>query len=86
MNTLFMLMAAHNGQAVIPLQQVGEQYLGIADKAKLSQKARTGELPLPAFRMEKSQKAPWLVSIQDLAEYIDKQKATAKQDWDRLHG
>ncbi len=86
MNTLFMLLAAHNGQALIPLQQVGEQYLGIADKAKLSQKARAGELPLPAFRMEKSQKAPWLVSIQDLAEYIDQQKATAKLDWSRAHG
>lgn len=86
MNTLFILMAAHNGQAVIPLQEVGEKYLGITEKAKLSQKARTGELPLPAFRLEKSQKAPWLVHIQDLATYIDQQQEKAQSDWQQAHG
>lgn len=86
MNTLFMLMAAHNGQAVIPLQEVGEKYFGLSDKAKLSQQARTGQLPIPAFRLTKKQSAPWLVSIQDLATYIDTQSAAAKKDWEQLHG
>jgi len=86
MNTLFMLMAAHNGQAVIPLQEIGKDYLGITDKRILNQKARTAELPLPAFRLEKSQKAPWLVHAHDLAKYIDQQNEAAKKDWQQIHG
>ena len=84
MNTLFLLMAAHNGQTLIPLEEVGEKYLGIKEKSKLSQKARAGQLPMPTFRLEKSQKAPWLVHINELAKYIDEQNTKAKQDWQQL--
>lgn len=85
MNTLFLLMAEFNGRAAVDIAEIGPKYLGITDKAKLSAKARTGQLPFPAFRAETSQKAPWLVNITDLAEYLDRERDKAKQDWQQIH-
>jgi hypothetical protein len=37
-------------------------------------------LPVTAFRTGSSNKAPWLINVNDLAEYLDKQRDAAKQD------
>lgn len=76
MNTAFLLLAEFES-AVIPLSKVSEKFFGLAPQtAKL--RANSGKLPVPAFRA--SQKAEYLVSIQDLAEYIDQMRAKAKED------
>ncbi|WP_277973275.1 pyocin activator PrtN family protein [Pantoea agglomerans] len=76
MNTMFLLMAEF-GTATIPLADIAERYLGMrpvtADK-----KAGCGELPIPTFRIGKSQKSPRIVHVSDLAEFIDNQRKAAK--------
>lgn len=86
MKTIFLLMAEFDGRAAVDLFEIGPKYLGITEKTKLSFKARNGQLPFPAFKADKSQKAPWLVSLEDLAQHLDHQKNLAKQDWQQMQG
>lgn len=78
LNTVFMLMAEF-GTAAIPLDVVAERYLGIG-KTVASTRAARSELPFPAFRAD-SQKAPWLVSVSDLAAWLDREMDKAADDW-----
>ncbi|EMG6786137.1 pyocin activator PrtN family protein [Vibrio cholerae] len=75
MNTAFLLMAEYES-AVVPLSQISQKYFGLAPQtAKF--RANAGKLPVPVFRA--SQKAKYLVSIQDLAEYIDRMREGARE-------
>jgi len=84
MNTVFLLLAAHDGKAVLELEEVAKEYLGMSNKIAIMQKAREGNMPFPVFRLGESNKAPWLVSVEDLAAYIDKQREKAKKDFEAL--
>lgn len=86
MNTLFLLMAQYDGMAVIPLEFVCRDYLGLSfEKAK--QKQLSGELDLPIVRLgTKSQKAALGVHLSDLADYIDKQRNEAATERELLIG
>ena len=71
-STYFGILAEFAGRANIPLTEVAPRYFGLSEReAKRQANMRT--LPVPAFRLG-GQKAPWLVSAQDLAEHIDKQR------------
>jgi len=83
MNTIFLLMAEFE-TTEIPLSEVAPKFFGL-DEAKAGQKARTQSLPVPVYRGG-SQKSQWLVSVQDLAAYLDGQKAQARKDWERING
>lgn len=83
MNTLFALMAEFN-TAEIPLEKVCEKFFGLSER-KAKQRASTHELPVPAYRGG-SQKSPWLVNVQDLANYIDNCREKARLDWEKLNG
>ena len=79
--TLFFLMAEF-GTGHIPLDACASHFglsTGEAKKAAARQ-----QLPVPAFRLG-SQKSPWLISIEDLASYIDTQRKQAEVDWIRIH-
>ena len=82
MNTLFLLMAEHE-TAIVPLEIIASKYLGL-DKRQASVKANTASLPFPAFRGE-SQKTPWLVSLVDVAKWLDKQRETALKDYQNMN-
>ncbi|MDF7760838.1 pyocin activator PrtN family protein [Kosakonia cowanii] len=73
MNTIFLLMAEFE-TASIPLSDVCEKYFGMKP-ATADKKAALGQLPIPTFRAGESQKAPRMIHIQDLADYIEKQRA-----------
>lgn len=75
MRTIFMLMAQYNAAAV-PLEKVAEDYLGLTP-GYANKLASAGQLELPVFRTQNSQKSPWLVSIEDLAEFLDKRRREA---------
>lgn len=75
MNTVFFLMAEFAGQAEIPLEQLCPKYTGL-DIARAKRAAARQQLPFPVHRTTNSQKAPWVVHIEDLARHID---ARAKQ-------
>lgn len=46
-------------------------------------KALLHTLPFPAFQLEDSKKAPWLVRNEDLADYIAERAYTAGEAWKR---
>lgn len=83
-NTAFALYARF-GKAEVPLCEISQEYFGINSKTA-QQKARTHELPLPVFRMEESQRAPFLVKLNDLAEYIDRKHQLAREEWLMVRG
>ena len=84
MNTYFGLLAEFNGRAELPLEEVAPRYFGISVKTA-SARALAQGLPVPAYRAVDSQKAPWLVSASDLANYLDKRRAEASEMWQRVN-
>ena len=76
MNTMFLLMAEYE-TATVPLSQVCEKYFGMKS-ATAERKASENRLPVPTFRTAESQKAPRMVHIADLANYIDHQREASK--------
>ena len=78
MNTTFLLMAEF-GQTDIPLAAIAERYLGLSDTQAATRAARS-QLPFPAYRAG-TQKAPWLVRVTDLAQYLDQARERAAGDW-----
>ncbi|MAX54467.1 MAG: pyocin activator protein PrtN [Alcanivoracaceae bacterium] len=83
MNTLFLIMAEFE-TAEIPLALIAEKYLGLnPDQAK--RRALRQALPFPVHRGAKSQKAPWLVHAQDLANHLDAQREEAAREWKAIN-
>lgn len=78
MNRVFLLMAEFNATD-IPLEKVAQKYLGM-DERQWKRAAALQQLPFPVFRAG-SQKAPWMVSVNALAQYLDKREADAAKDW-----
>jgi hypothetical protein len=86
MNTLFLLMAQYEGQAVIPLSRVCADYMNLTVE-KFKQKQLRGEIDIPITRMgAESQKASLGLHIQDLADYIDRQRAKAVREQNKMLG
>lgn len=81
-STFFALMAEFNS-AEIPLEDMCEKFFGLkSDMAK--KRAAAQRLPIPAYRGG-TQKSQWLVSAQDLANYIDEQRDKARKEWDQVN-
>jgi len=73
---MFLLMAEYE-TATVPLSQVCEKFFGM--KATTAErKASENKLPIPTFRTAESQKAPRMVHIADLADFIDRQRDESK--------
>ncbi len=79
--TLFLLLAEF-GTGQIPVDRCAHHFGLSEDEAKRA--AARQKLPIPAFRLG-SQKSPWMVSAEALAEHIDAQAKAAQADWNRLH-
>ncbi len=80
MNTYFGLMAEFNGRTELPLDEVAPRFFGISPRTAAF-RAGAQALPVPAYRAGDSQKSPWLVSAIDLAQFIDKKRAEAREQW-----
>ncbi|MDH1683767.1 pyocin activator PrtN family protein [Pseudomonas chengduensis] len=78
------MMAQYDGQAVIPIEWVCRDFLGLSvDKFK--RKRLMGEIDLPVMRLgANSQKANLGVHLEDLAAYIDRQREAAIREQDQL--
>ncbi|ROM75292.1 Pyocin activator protein PrtN [Pseudomonas brassicacearum] len=84
MNTLFLLMAQYDGQAVIPLARVCADYMNLTVE-KFKHKQMAGEIDIPVVRLgAQSQKAGLGIHLKDLAEYIDRQRTKATLENDKL--
>jgi len=77
-------MAQYDGQAVIPIEWVCRDFLGLSvDKFK--RKRLMGEIDLPVMRLgANSQKANLGVHLEDLAAYLDRQREAAIREQDQL--
>lgn len=78
MNTLFALLAIYGG-VNIPLDQCCEAFFALSPK-KAAEAANRQALPIPAYRLG-SQKNQWFLDAKTLADYIDRKKAEAVQEW-----
>ncbi|SHH27802.1 pyocin activator PrtN family protein [Bradyrhizobium erythrophlei] len=76
-STLFFLMGQYGSRAVIPADEVRRDYFSHLALMKFLRKCDNGEIALPLMRAEKSQQSARGVYIQDLATYIDNQRAAA---------
>lgn len=86
MNTLFLLMAQYDGKAVIPLDQVCEDYMHLTVE-KFKRKQLDGEIDIPVVRLgANSQKAALGIHLKDLAEYIDRQREKAMKEQNKMLG
>jgi hypothetical protein len=81
MITSLALMSIYKAPA-IPLAEVCERYFSLSYDEALKKAARN-ELPVPAFRLTTSRKAPMMVSAEALGDWIDKTEAEAKALWQR---
>ncbi|MHB1631151.1 MAG: pyocin activator PrtN family protein [Acidithiobacillus sp.] len=79
--TAFWLMGEF-GCAYIPLELVAERYLGLQRREALTRATR-GDLPFPVCRPGASQKSPWMVYIDDLAEWLDHERERATAEWSK---
>ena len=77
------LMACEYGSTTVPLSRCAELFGYSPDEA--AKRAARAALPVPAFRCG-SQKSPWLVNVEDLADYIESQRRQALQEWRRVNG
>ena len=81
-NTLFLLLAEY-GTGQIPLDQCAKVF-GLAPE-EAAKRAGRQALPVPCYRAG-TQKSPWLVDAQALAEYLDRQRERAAEEWRKVHG
>lgn len=70
---------AQLGKAVVHLEDISNEFFGLSATTAKNY-AKAGRLPVPAYRTCNSNKAPWLVNVSDLAQYMDKQRDIAKRD------
>ena len=81
MNTAFLLMAEF-GTSQIPLSDIAPKYLKMS-QTTAERKANAGELPIPTYRLNDSQKSPRMIHVNDLATFIDKQRDDAIIEFNR---
>jgi hypothetical protein len=86
MNTAFLLLAQFGARAVIPLEEVRREYFPHLEPDNLTRKLTNGEIALPVVRADRSKKTARGVHLQDLAEYIDAQRAAAVKERNQLCG
>ena len=74
------LLALQYQSPVVKLEDILDDYLSHLSLPVAKKMAKDQKLPFPVFRADESNKAPWMVSIFDLAAYIDKQRSIATHD------
>lgn len=81
--TTHILMAEFGSRLMIPLEELAQSVLGMSvNTAK--RRAKNFELPFPTVKLNDSQKAPYLVNIQDLAKYIEEKCSCARIEWGKV--
>lgn len=79
--THFALLAKY-GDTNIPLESCCETFFGVAPR-KANERACLQDLPVPTYKLG-GRRSPWFVDAKLLADYIDKKKIEAKNDWEHL--
>lgn len=74
------------GKPLFPSRIVCRDYFRHLTTEKLVRKVTGGEIALPLLRLEKSQKCAKGIHLQDLANYLDQQRALAVKEMQQLQG
>jgi len=61
------------GSVHAKLTDVAQYYLNLNEESA-NRAAAKGDIPFKIFKAAKSNKAPWLVDVRDLEEYIDRKR------------
>ncbi|MGE8152587.1 pyocin activator PrtN family protein [Pseudomonas vancouverensis] len=85
MKTLFVLLAQYDGQAIIPLARVCNDYFTHLTTDMFQRKVLAGQIKIPITRLEPSQKSAKGIHVSDLAEYLDAQRAAAVKESNQLN-
>lgn len=72
-------------KTIIQLTDLCAEYYPHLSKKLISSKASNQEFPFPCFKLENSQKAPYFVNLDDVAEAFDKEYTKHKKDYQTLH-
>lgn len=83
MNMTFALLARFN-TPTIPLKTICVEFLGITSKTA-EQKAKACTLPFPTFKTLKSERAPTMVNVQDLGNYLQKEYEAGRKQWEQVN-
>ena len=86
MNTAFILMAQYDGKVIISLELVCRDYFTHLTPDTFQRKVMSGQIKLPITRLEPSQKSARGIHINDLAAYLDRQRAAAVKEYNQLNG
>lgn len=86
MRTEYALLAHYDGLPIIPVERICEDFFHHLTPTKFLTKVRDGSIRLPLMKMEASQKSAKGVHVDDLAAYLDAQRAEAKREFDQLYG
>lgn len=86
MKTAYLLLARYDGLPIISVEDVCRDFFQHLTPVKFLRKVADGAIRLPLIRMEASQKSAKGVHVDDLAAYLDAQRAEAQREYDQLHG
>lgn len=81
--TIFLLAARYDGRPAVELSEIADMF-GLG-KDEAIKRAGKRTLPVTCFRMADSQKAPWMVRLDDLALHIDQQRDAARNNNERIN-
>lgn len=79
-----MLLTLQYQSPVVKLEDILDDYLSHLSLEVAKKMAKTQQLPFPVFKTDESNKAPWMVSIFDLAAHIDKARQQATEDHEKM--
>lgn len=71
-------------KTVIELTDLCAEYYPHLNKKLIASKASKQEFPFPCFKLDSSQKAPYFVNIDDVAEVLNIEYNKAKRDHQNL--
>jgi hypothetical protein len=80
-DTEIALIAAHR-TPVIPLDAICKEQFNLSPE-EARRAAALHRLPVPAFKLRDSARAPFVVKAKDLAAHIDSQAEEASRAWER---
>lgn len=83
MKTVMMLMMMYDNRPVIPADRVAADWFDLT-LDRFLRKQSSGAIPLPVILMEESRKSFKGVHVQDLADFIDRKAAEAREDLQKL--
>jgi hypothetical protein len=74
------LLFSKFGSVIIPVEEIAETYLNLARRTALN-KAKTHSLPFPCFKLGDSNKAPYVVHLTELVNFIEKKRSEERNVW-----